>query len=161
MHALSGREHRSSVHLPKPRNYISKEWALSHPPTMTAVQETKSLSILLVDDERSITDTLSQILRRAGYECRTAYGAADALEILNDFTPRLIITDVMMPEMDGIELAKIIRRKHPQCNILLFSGNAATQDLLVNARAEGHSFNVLAKPVHPRDFLAKVAALLS
>jgi DNA-binding response OmpR family regulator len=128
---------------------------------MTAIQETKRLCVLVVDDERPITDTLCQILRKAGYECKAAYSATDALEILNDFTPQLIITDVMMPEMNGIEMAKAIRGKHPECNILLFSGNAATQDLLVNARAEGYSFNVLAKPVHPRELLAKVATLLS
>jgi DNA-binding response OmpR family regulator len=128
---------------------------------MTAIQETKRLCVLVVDDERPITDTLCQILRKAGYECKAAYSATDALEILKDFTPQLIITDVMMPEMNGIEMAKAIRGRHPQCNILLFSGNAATQDLLVNARAEGYSFNVLAKPVHPRELLAKVATLLS
>jgi CheY-like chemotaxis protein len=128
---------------------------------MTAAQETESPRILVVDDERPITDTLCQILNRAGYECRCAYSAADAFQILNGFMPQLIITDVMMPEMDGIEMARTICAKYPQCRILLFSGNAATQDLLVNARAEGHFFNVLAKPVHPRDLLAKVAALLS
>jgi DNA-binding response OmpR family regulator len=131
------------------------------PQTTTAMNETKRLTVLVVDDERPITDTLCQILHRAGYDCRSAYGAAEALEILSQFTPALIITDVMMPEIDGVEMAKTIHTKYPQCKILLFSGNAATQDLLENARTEGYSFNVLAKPVHPRELLAKVAALLS
>jgi DNA-binding response OmpR family regulator len=128
---------------------------------MRASQEAKNIKILVVDDEKPITDTLCQILRRAGYECRPAYSAIDALEALNEFMPQLIITDVMMPEINGIEMAKTITGKHPHCTILLFSGNAATQDLLVNARAEGYAFNVLAKPVHPRELLAKVATLLS
>lgn len=131
------------------------------PQTSTAINETQRLRVLVVDDERPITDTLCQILRRAGYDCRSAYGAAEALQILSQFTPALIITDVMMPEINGIEMAKTIHTKYPHCKILLFSGNAATQDLLESARTEGYSFNVLAKPVHPRDLLAKVAILLS
>jgi DNA-binding response OmpR family regulator len=130
------------------------------PHIMSAIQEAKNVKILVVDDERPITDTLCQILRRAGYECRCAYSAADALEVLQEFMPQLVITDVMMPEVNGIEMAKTISGRHPRCTILLFSGNAATQDLLVNARAEGYAFNVLAKPVHPRELLAKVATLL-
>jgi len=131
------------------------------PQDTTAIHKNAGVSILVVDDERPITDTLCQILRWAGYECRSAYGAAEALAILNEFTPRLIITDVMMPEVNGIELAKTIHEKYPQCRILIFSGNAATQDLLESARAEGYSFNVLAKPLHPRELLARVATLLS
>jgi DNA-binding response OmpR family regulator len=126
----------------------------------TALQKNADVRILVVDDERPITDTLCQILRWAGYECRCAYSATEALAVLEEYTPRLIITDVMMPEINGIELAKTIHRKYPQCIVLIFSGNAATQDLLESARAEGYSFNVLAKPLHPRDLLAKVATLV-
>ncbi len=126
----------------------------------TVIQKNAGIRILVVDDERSITDTLCQILRWAGYQCRPAYCATEALAMLEEFTPALVITDVMMPEMNGIELAKTIHGKHPHCVILIFSGNAATQDLLESARAEGYSFNVLAKPLHPRDLLAKVATLV-
>jgi CheY-like chemotaxis protein len=62
----------------------------------------------------------------------------------------------MMPEMNGIETAIHIRGFLPSCKILLFSGQAATADLLENARAQGHEFEILAKPVHPQDLLAKL-----
>lgn len=61
-----------------------------------------------------------------------------------------------MPDMDGIEAAIHIRAFLPECKILLFSGQAATADLLENARARGHEFEILAKPVHPQDLLAKI-----
>ena len=61
-----------------------------------------------------------------------------------------------MPDMNGIEAAIHIRGFLPACKILLFSGQAATADLLENARARGHEFEILAKPVHPQDLLAKL-----
>lgn len=125
------------------------------------MQESETARILVVDDERSIADTLCQILRKAGYECKPAYSGTDALSSMAEFSPALIISDVIMPGLDGIEMAKTARRACPDCAVLLLSGNAATQDLLVNADAEGYSFQVLAKPVPPRDLLAKVAAMLS
>jgi CheY-like chemotaxis protein len=63
--------------------------------------------------------------------------------------------------MDGIAMTKIIRKSYPDCPVLLFSGNADTQDLLEAARQEGHAFEVLAKPVPPPQMLAKVASLLN
>jgi CheY-like chemotaxis protein len=68
----------------------------------------------------------------------------------------LIISDVIMPDMNGIEAAIRIRKALPGCKILLFSGQAATADLLEKARAQGHEFEILAKPVHPQDLLAKL-----
>jgi CheY-like chemotaxis protein len=70
--------------------------------------------------------------------------------------PDLIIGEVIMPDMDGIEAAIIIRRFLPHCKILLFSGHSAAADLLESARARGHEFEILAKPVHPSDLLAKL-----
>jgi len=61
-----------------------------------------------------------------------------------------------MPDMNGIEAAIRIRKIHPGCKILLFSGQAATADLLEKARLQGHEFEILAKPVHPQDLLAKL-----
>jgi CheY-like chemotaxis protein len=61
-----------------------------------------------------------------------------------------------MPDMNGIDAAIKIREFLPACKILLFSGQAATADLLENARKHGHQFDILAKPVHPKDLLAKL-----
>jgi len=72
----------------------------------------------------------------------------------------LLISDVMMPEMSGIELALRIRESCPDCKVLLFSGQAATANLLEKARADGHDFELLSKPVHPSDLLAKIRAVI-
>jgi CheY-like chemotaxis protein len=65
-----------------------------------------------------------------------------------------------MPVMSGIELAVKVRELCPECKVLLFSGQAATANLLENARADGHDFELLSKPVHPSDLLAKIRAVI-
>lgn len=74
--------------------------------------------------------------------------------------PSLIVTDVVMSGMDGVAMAKIVRMSYPNCRVLLFSGNAETEDLLALAEDEGYVFEILAKPVPPLYMLAKVASLL-
>jgi DNA-binding response OmpR family regulator len=114
----------------------------------------------VVDDESAIADTVTEILVRSGYAATAAYEANDALETALINPPELLITDVVLPGMSGIELAITIKRIFPDCKILLFSGQAATADLMANARSAGHHFTLLSKPVHPRDLLMRVAAML-
>ncbi len=112
--------------------------------------------VLVVDDERVIADTLAIILNQHGYEATAVYTGTGAVEKARSHQPDLIISDVIMPDMNGIEAAIQIRQFLPGCKILLFSGQAATADLLETARAQGHEFEILAKPVHPQDLLAKL-----
>lgn len=112
--------------------------------------------VLVVDDERVIADTLAIILNQHGYEASAVYTGTAAVERARSVRPDLVISDVIMPDMNGIEAAIAIRKFHPGCKILLFSGQAATADLLENARAHGHEFEILAKPVHPQDLLSKL-----
>ena len=113
--------------------------------------------VLVVDDEQVIADTLSIILNKAGFEASPVYTGTAAVESARNIQPDLISSDVIMPDMNGIEAAIQIRAFLPGCKILLFSGQAATADLLESARAKGHEFEILAKPVHPQDLLAKLA----
>jgi CheY-like chemotaxis protein len=112
--------------------------------------------VLVVDDEQVIADTLAKILDLNGYEASAVYTGTAAVESARSLQPDLIISDVIMPDMDGIQAAIRIRSFLPNCKILLFSGQAATADLLENARAQGHEFEILGKPVHPSDLLAKL-----
>ena len=112
--------------------------------------------VLVVDDEQVIADTLAKILDLNGYEASAVYTGTAAVESAKSLRPDLIISDVIMPDMDGIQAAINIRSFLPDCKILLFSGQAATADLLENARAQGHEFEILGKPVHPSDLLAKL-----
>ncbi|HEX7285059.1 MAG TPA: response regulator [Candidatus Angelobacter sp.] len=112
--------------------------------------------VLVVDDERVIADTLSTILNQNGFEACAVYSGVSAVDRAREIKPELVISDVIMQDMNGIEAAIRIREFLPGCKILLFSGQAATADLLERARAQGHEFEILAKPVHPQDLLAKL-----
>ena len=112
--------------------------------------------VLVADDEQVIANTLVIILNQAGFEARAVYSGEKAIEALEEFQPDMLISDVIMTGMTGIEAAIEVRKLLPQCKILLFSGQAATADLLERARAQGHEFEILAKPVHPTDLLAKL-----
>jgi len=113
--------------------------------------------VLVVDDEHVIADTLTAILSRSGFTVMPAYDGASALQIALAITPDLLITDVFMPGMTGIELAIAMRKTIPDCKVLLFSGQASTLDLLARARDEGHDFALLLKPVHPTELLARIS----
>ncbi len=116
----------------------------------------KKPKVLVVDDEQIIADTLAKILDLNGYDASAVYTGTSAVETARTTQPDLIISDVIMPDMNGIEAAIRIREFLPDCKILLFSGQAATADLLESARVKGHEFEILAKPVHPADLLAKL-----
>jgi two-component system OmpR family response regulator len=109
--------------------------------------------ILIVDDSRVIADTLEMIFKGDGYDARAASSAEEALEMIADWCPDLAILDVILPKMNGITLAILLRTKCLNCRIALSSGNPATTDLLAAATASGHAFEVLAKPVRPETLL--------
>jgi DNA-binding response OmpR family regulator len=113
--------------------------------------------IFVVDDEKCIADTLVRILCNSGYEAIAFYNTQSALEQLESFSPELVVSDVVMPGMSGVEMAVLIRDRHPTCKVLLFSGQASTADLLEGVRRQGYDFELLAKPVHPSEFLARAA----
>src|ERR1700752_2035411 len=113
--------------------------------------------VLVVDDESVIADTLAEILSRSGYKGIAVYDGDSALETALLTPPEMLITDVVLPGITGIELAIKMRRIFPECKIILFSGQASTADLLASARADGHHFTLLNKPLHPQDLLARVS----
>jgi DNA-binding response OmpR family regulator len=117
--------------------------------------------ILIVDDERVIADTLAIVLSRSGFATFTAYNGSSALELARIVGPQLLISDVVMPGMTGVELAIALGEFVPDCKILLFSGQAATADLLREARELGHDFTTLTKPVHPTDMLNRISECLA
>ena len=114
--------------------------------------------VLIADDEEVIADTLAMILSQAGYETRAVYSGEEALGILLLFNPDMLISDVLMHGINGIETAIRVRAKLPSCKILLFSGQAAARNLLEEAFAQGYEFELLTKPVHPTDLLARMRA---
>jgi DNA-binding NtrC family response regulator len=116
--------------------------------------------VLVVDDESVIADTIAEILTRKGYAAIPVYDAEEALETALVMPPELLLTDVVLPGMSGIELSIKIKRIFPDCRILLFSGQAATTEMLTSANQAGHRFDLLSKPIHPTDLLTHVASRL-
>ena len=112
--------------------------------------------VLVVDDEQVIANTLTIILNTSGFEARAVYSGEAAVQSLGSFQPDVLICDVVMGGMSGIDAAITFRSQRPSCKILLFSGQAATADLLQVARAQGHDFEIMTKPIHPLDLLAKL-----
>ncbi len=112
--------------------------------------------VLVADDERVIADTLAIILNQSGFQATAVYSGEKAVETANTLQPDMVISDVIMTDLNGIDAAIRIRTMLPSCKILLFSGQAATADLLDRARVQGHEFEILAKPVHPQDLLARL-----
>lgn len=112
--------------------------------------------VIVADDEHVIADTLAYILNQAGFEATAVYTGKEAVDLAHDLNPDLLVTDVIMPDMNGIEAAIHIRQFLPSCKVLLFSGQAATAGLLEEARARGYEFEILSKPVHPQDLVAKL-----
>jgi DNA-binding NtrC family response regulator len=117
------------------------------------------LKLFVVDDESVIASTLAIILNQSGFQAESFTNPLLALEQAKDIKPDLLISDVMMPEMTGVDLAIAMKAVSPNCKILLFSGQAATADLLKDARERGHEFHLLSKPVHPTDLLNSIRAL--
>ena len=113
-------------------------------------------TILVADDDRAIRLVLSQALSQLGHDVRAASDAATLWNWIERGEGDVVIADVIMPDLNGIEAAIQMRTILPKIKILLFSGQAATADLLEKARAQGYEFEILAKPVHPQDLLARL-----
>jgi DNA-binding response OmpR family regulator len=118
--------------------------------------------VLVIDDEPIIAETLAIVFSSAGYETRVVQSAEAALALLKtqEWVPQFAIIDVNLPGMNGIDLAIVLKEQFPQLRVSLFSGRPATADLLEVARQQGHSFDIIAKPVHPTVFLGMVASSL-
>ena len=107
------------------------------------------LRVIVIDDEVLIAETVVEILKDEGFDARAVHSASAAMELAASLSPDIILSDVIMPGMTGIELGMKIRTILPRCKVILFSGQAATVDLLEKARKQGHHFEILAKPIRP------------
>ena len=115
--------------------------------------------VLVVDDERLLADTTAAVLRRGGFLAMTAYDGFGALDAMGSFRPNYLLTDILMPRMNGIELAITIAQNYPGTQILLFSGQAGISQILEESRTRGYEFPLLAKPVHPTKLIERLKTL--
>jgi len=112
--------------------------------------------VLIVDDQRLIADTLAEILSNAGFDAVAAYDGFDALDKASRFQPHWVLTDVLMPRMNGVELAIAMRKNYPGSSILLFSGQAGISEILQEGSSQGYQFELIAKPIHPSKIIERL-----
>ena len=120
------------------------------------MEQLRLLSIFVVDDEPVIVKTVVALLQINGFSASPFTNPLDVLNRAQFEAPDLLICDVMMPQLSGIELAIRIKDLCPRCKILLFSGHGNVDLMLESAQAKGYGFNLLSKPIHPRDLLDRV-----
>ncbi len=116
--------------------------------------------ILLVDDENDILEFLSYNLKNEGFEVLTCNDGQTALNIIDDFMPHLIVLDVMMPGMDGIETCEQIRLNPKYNNILITFLTARSEDYSQVAGLEAGADDYINKPIKPKVLVSRVKALL-
>ena len=113
-----------------------------------------AIDILLVDDESEVTRMLGLRLSKRGYNCSAAASGEQALDMVRQKPPHLVVLDVKMPGMDGMEVLRRLRGEWPQVLVILLSGHADMQ-MAVSAMQNG-AFGYLMKPVEFEELLFKV-----
>lgn len=116
-------------------------------------------AILVVDDEPALANVTSQILAQQGYQVFRANSGADALKILEQQSIDVLLSDVIMPEMDGYQLAAIVSEKYPKIKIQLSSGFSDTRHIdNINIKLQK---NLLDKPYHSKRLLVRIRELIN
>jgi two-component system, OmpR family, alkaline phosphatase synthesis response regulator PhoP len=118
------------------------------------------VKILLVDDEPDIVEFLGYNLKKEGYAILTASNGKDAIEIAKKEMPQLIVLDVMMPDMDGIETCREIREQKGLQDVLIAFLTARSEDYTQIAGFEVGADDYITKPIKPRVFISRIKALL-
>jgi DNA-binding NtrC family response regulator len=125
------------------------------------VQTNRQLRVFVVDDHDVIASSMAMILRfQGGFHVTSFTDALAALNATQCETPDLLITDVVMPNLSGIDLAIQVLEHCRDCKVLLFSGQSVSGAMLESARASGYDFACLTKPVHPADLLSSIQRVI-
>lgn len=109
--------------------------------------------VLVLDDEKIIADSVAAILNMSGFDAIARYDGGAALEFIHQECPDILLSDVVMPRPNGLQVASKVQSHCPGTRIILISGNAATPDLLEQTWPGEPPFEILAKPIHPTHLL--------
>ena len=120
----------------------------------------KEIKILLVDDEQDILEIVGYNLSQEGYKIVTASNGKEAIAVAKKELPQLIIMDVMMPEMDGMEACENIRKIPELSNVIITFLTARSEDYSQVAGFDAGADDYIAKPIKPKLLVSKVKALL-
>ncbi len=108
-------------------------------------------TVLVIDDDRVLADTLAQILRLNGFQPVALYSGEEAIELAERLQPHVVLSDIRMSRVDGIEAAKAIRVLHPECRVILFTAHPVSAAMRLMIHRLG--FELLQRPLHPEDVL--------
>ncbi len=112
----------------------------------------KKHKVLVVDDERIVADTLATILKINGFDTTALYSGEQAIEWVEIFHPHIVLSDICMHKVNGIETAEHIRQLHPECRVILFTASVITPENRSRINELGLEF--LERPLHPEVLLA-------
>ncbi len=117
--------------------------------------------VLVVDDQRVLASLCGIILRQAGFDVIVAYSGEEAIQAASSYAPDLVLSDVAMGGMNGVDAVIKILESKPDCKVLMMSGQASTMDILAQARVKGFNFETLAKPFPPPILIAHISRMLT
>lgn len=109
----------------------------------------KRVCVLIADDEPNLADSLAMVLEAQGFRAVPVYNGETAVERARDLKPDVLITDMNMPGMTGIELALNVLNELPKCRVVVITGQNALSDI-TSVQAEEREFPLLQKPFNPR-----------
>ena len=115
--------------------------------------------IFVVDDEPEIAKMLAVILQMNLFDAVPYTDPREALEAARVEAPEYVITDIVMPGMNGVELAIHLRQAAPACKVLLFTGQVGSSELIRDAEAAGNRFVLVQKPIHPTKLVEAIRSL--
>lgn len=116
--------------------------------------------LMVLDDDTAVRHTWTIIFRQQGYEVVAVECGQDAIDAARDRAPDVLLADIRLPDMTGIEAARRVQHEAPRCRVLLISGDGESNEVLEEARSMGTSFEVLPKPIAPPELIQRVADLV-
>jgi len=114
----------------------------------------ENLKILLVDDEEEFVTTLAERLELRGLQARAASNGEDALHMIEADTPQIVILDVMMPGLGGLEVLKRIKAQNSQIHVILLTGRGSTKEGIEGMQLG--AFDYLMKPINIEELIKKM-----
>jgi CheY-like chemotaxis protein len=121
---------------------------------------TQTPLLMILDDDNAVRHTWTIIFRQQGYEVIPVERGQAAIDAARERAPDLLLADIRLPDMTGIEAARRVQQLAPGCHVLLISGDGDSSEALAEARAQGSTFEVLPKPISPPDLIERIAERL-
>jgi DNA-binding NtrC family response regulator len=115
--------------------------------------------IFVVDDEEDIAKMFAVVLQMNLFNAVPYFNSQEALDAAKHKAPDYLLTDVLMPKMNGVDLAMAVKAVAPDCKILIFSGHEASQTLIEKANELGYNFTLVLKPIHPTKMVELIREL--